>query len=404
MSLNVIIFLIIIGGMLFGKISTKAKLPNVLGMLFWGILISISTNNLLPYFTNIDIKYSTTFTDISPFIKSTALIIILLRAGLGIKKQTLKKVGLPALLMAFIPCLFEAGSLTIALHLLFKFDWIISAMTAFILSAVSPAVVVPSMLEFKEKNLGEKNDVPTLILAGASIDDVVAITFFTMFLNLATKTGTNTNIYLQMLMIPSAILGGIIAGLIIGLILIYFFKKFHFKIQSSEKILITLALCLIFFQIGETIHIATLLGVMTIGFIFLEKDQEIANLIASKLGKLWIGAEIFLFVIIGMQLNIDVAIGAGLKGLAVILIGLTARSFGVIIALIPSKLSRKEKLFCIFAYIPKATVQAAMGSIPLAAGVKEGETILAIAVLAIIVTAPLGLLLIRNTGSRLLKE
>ncbi len=389
-TFGMITTIILLGGWIFSKLFSKMQLPSVLGMVVFGILLSIFIKQ---YTTDV-------LWQISPFAKSMALIVILLRAGLGIKKETLAKTGKTSILMSFLPCIIEGSALTIAFHLIFGFGWAVSGLTAFLLAAVSPAVIVPSMLTFIESGLGRKREVPTIILAGASIDDVFAITLFSAFLGIA--AGNSINLGKSLLMIPFSILSGILAGLILGLFLVNFFK-FKFKIRDTEKILIILSLSLVIVEIGKLTHVAALLGVMTTGFILLEKKEDTAHKVAKKLSKIWVFAEIVLFVLIGFSVDPHVAIKAGTKGITVILIGLLFRSIGVVLATLKSGLNRNEKIFCIIAYLPKATVQAALGSVALGNGIAEGEQILAIAVLSIILTAPLGLILINTFGKKLLK-
>lgn len=390
LTLNLLIVIILIGGWFCGKLFTRIGLPSVLGMTLWGVGISFLYKSSFPL----------VIWEISPFLKSLALIVILLRAGLGINRVTLKKVGLPAILLSFIPCLFEGFTLLFLFHLLVGFDYAVAGVCAFLIAAVSPAVVVPSMLDLKERGFGNKNDIPTMILAGASLDDVFAITIFTIFMGMA--GGKVINITKSLLQIPLSIFGGILAGVILGFILVYYFNRNQERIRATEKTLLLLGSAILLVQVGDWMHVAALLGVMTTGFILLEKSEKAANELAYNLNKAWVVAEILLFVLIGMSVDVSVAIDGGLEGLLIISLGLVARSAGVLIAVSFTPLSWKEKLFCVISYLPKATVQAAMGSVPLAAGITGGEQILAFAVLSIIFTAPLGLLLIRHFGSRLL--
>lgn len=358
-------------------------------MTIWGIIIALIAGGRLPPVLN----------ELSPFLKSLALIIILLRAGLGISRRTLNKVGLPALLMSFVPCLLEGSTLMVLFHYISGFSWEIAGLTGFLLAAVSPAVVVPSMLNLKEEGYGRKNDVPTIILAGASLDDVMAITLFSIFLKLS--QGRSPEILHSLLSVPLSLLGGIIPGILIGFFLVRIFN--HSKqSEETEKALLLLGFSLLLLQVGEIIHTAALLGIMCMGFILLEKSDTVAKDLASKMNKAWVFAEIILFVLIGLSVDVRVAWKAGLSGILIISLGLVMRSLGVWIATMPSNLSKKERVFCMLAYIPKATVQAAMGSVPLAAGVLHGDLILAYAVLSILYTAPLGLFAIRFWGRKLL--
>jgi solute carrier family 9B (sodium/hydrogen exchanger), member 1/2 len=389
MSFNIFLVLIIIGGWVAGKVFNKLHLPAILGMLFWGIILGNFFKNNVPML----------LWEIEPTLKSLALIVILLRAGLGIKKQTLTRIGKPAFFMAFLPCVVEGAALTFVFYFLFKFEILVSAMTAFMISAVSPAVVVPSMLELKENN-SHKNEVPTLILAGASADDVFAITLFSIFLNLIVSG--DINIIKTIVSLPLSIIGGIILGYITGIVLSKYFKKNFTKIRATEKTIIILTLSVILVEIGTWIHLATFLTIMVCGFVILSKAEYLAKELSLKLSKIWILAEIFLFVLIGISVDIRVLSGAGFMGLFAILIGLLFRSIGVLISTHFSNLNFKERLFCVIAYIPKATVQAALGSIPLAYGIAEGDIILALAVLSIAFTAPLGIIGIKLGGKHLL--
>ena len=373
----------------------KIKIPGLLGMIAVGIFLGpygIPGCNLIsPLINNMSFE-----------LRTAALIIILIRAGLGLNRQTLNKVGVPALKMSFIPCLLEGGAVTLIAHYLLKLDWASSGMLGFIIAAVSPAVVVPQMLDIKAKGYGKKREVPTLILASASIDDVFAITLFGVFL--AAGTGKAVNIATQFIKVPLGIVVGIVLGLLAGYLLVKFFARV--RMRDTKKMLIFLVVAILLHELEyfkSYLPIATLLGVMAMGFVLLEMDSRRAHNLAAKFNKLWIFAEILLFVLIGAQVNINVAFDAGLWGLVIITLGLCARSAGVWLALLGSKLNKDERLFCVFSYMPKATVQAAIGAIPLSMGVPGGELILAIAVLSIIITAPLGAGLIRGTHARLLE-
>ncbi|MBW8035719.1 MAG: peptidase [Planctomycetes bacterium] len=390
MNLNIIFVIILLGGWCFGKLAEKLKLPAVLGMVILGICCSVVFKTNTPQ----------TLWDTAGFLRSLALIVILLRAGLGISKAALKKASLTAILMGFCPCIIEAGALTFAFHYVFQFDYITSAITAFLLAAVSLAVVVPTMLELKDEGYGRKKNVPTVVLAGTSLDNVLAITCFSIFLSLAV-TG-RINVAKAALGIPLSITVGILSGIIAGLVLTHYFKKHHENFRATEKTLVLLACAALLVDIGEKYHFAALLSIMTIGFILLEKAEPIAHELSRKFAKIWIFAEIILFVLIGYSVDIGTVCSVGLKGLAVISIGLIFRSFGVLIATAFSGFTLKQRLFCVIAYLPKATVQAALGGLALSKGLPNGEAILAIAVLSIIFTAPLGLIGIRLFGKKLL--
>lgn len=306
--------------------------------------------------------------------------------------------------MSCIPGLVEGFFITFASMRLLNFTFAQGGILGFIIAAVSPAVVVPSMLTLMENNIGTKKGIPTLILASASMDDVFAITMFSAFLGL--YSGSHIHIGIQLLSIPISILLGIIAGAIIGLIVIKVFKKYH--IRDTKKVLLILGFSILINQLESVLktklQIASLLGVMTIGFVIIEKLPNVGERLSNKFNKIWILAEILLFVLVGAQVDVNIALKAGEVGIMIIVIGLIGRSIGVIISLIGTEYNWKERLFCIIAYIPKATVQAAMGAVPLSLGVESGDIILAIAVLSILITAPLGAIGIHYSSEKLLVE
>jgi len=381
---------IILLGLSFNKAFEKVKLPGLLGMIILGIIMG-------PYGFNI-ISHETLL--ISADLRKIALIIILLRAGLGLNKETLNKVGVPAIKMSCIPGILEGLTIMFVGSYFLGISLIEAGILGFIIAAVSPAVIVPGMLDLIDRKVGEDKGIPTLILAGASVDDVFAITLFTTFLGL--YGGTNINLFRQLLNIPISIALGVVAGVLVGFILVFFFKKYHTR--DTEKVLIILGAAIVLNSIEEFLEgfipIASLLGVMAIGFILLEKYPEVANRVGSKFNKIWVFAQLLLFVLVGAEVNIYVAIDSGLIGLAIIAIGLIARSIGVLISVAGTNLNLKERFFCIISYVPKATVQAAIGAVPLSVGVASGEVILAIAVLSILVTAPLGAIGIKATSDK----
>ena len=392
MSLNLLILLILVGGYAAGKLFSALGLPGVLGMTVWGIGLSVLFQEAFPPVLD----------ELSGFLRSTALIIILLRAGLGIQKKTLQKVGKTALLMAFVPCVLEGLTLMGLFYYFTPFDWLTSGLAGFLLAAVSPAVVVPSMLELKESGHGHKKDVPTLVLAGASLDDVFSITVFLVFLNV--QRGESVSPARAVLSIPVSAILGIIPGIAAGLLLARYFNTHHENVRATEKTLLLLGSSFFLLQIGDWLHTAALLGVITVGFVLLEKAETAAHELAYNLNKMWVFAEIILFVLIGMAVDVRVAFEAGPRGAGFILVGLLARSAGVYLATAYSPLSFRERLFCMIAYTPKATVQAAMGAVALSLGLPFGREILAYAVLAILITAPLGLIGIRTSGKYLLEQ
>lgn len=386
------IAIILIFGLGANAIFKKIGLPGLLGMLLLGIILG-------PYALN---WLDGDLLRISGDLRKIALIIILLRAGLGISKSQLAKVGNTAVKMSSIPGIFEGLTIAAVSMWLFNFTFIEGGILGFTLAAVSPAVIVPLMLKYQDMGLGTNKGIPTLILASASIDDVFAITIFTTFLGL--YGGSKINVGLELLNIPISIFLGIILGIIFGLLLVKLFKNFH--IRDTRKVMIILGIAILITVIENALknklEIAGLLGVMAIGFIILEKRPVVANRLSLKFDKLWVFAELILFVLVGSQVNIQVALEAGLKGLLIIFIGLVARSLGVLISTLGTNLNIKERIFCIIAYLPKATVQAAIGAIPLGLGLPSGEIILAIAVLSILVTAPLGSIAINTSAEKLL--
>lgn len=387
------------------KLFEKLRLPGLLGMILTGIILGEYSKNYIVNILKLDFLEPFFISDkilsISSDLRLCALIVILIRAGLGIDRESLKKIGNVALKMACIPCLFEGFTIMIVTHLLLDFPLPICGTLGFIIAAVSPAVVVPEMLSLKEKNLGKEREIPTLILAGASIDDIFAITLFSSFLSLS--LGKNVNIYKEFLKIPLSIIIGIILGGVIGIVLVKFFKKYH--IRDTRKAIIFLMVGIIFHQL-ETLNIfpiASLLGIMTMGFIILEKYPILAKRLSTKFNKIWVFSEIILFVLIGAAVNIEVIFSSSSVGVIIVLIGLIGRMLGVGVSLFSSNLNKKERLFCGLSYIPKATVQAAISGIPLAMGVPHGEILLAIGVLSIIISVPIGVIGIRMGQTRLLK-
>ncbi|MCK9150816.1 cation:proton antiporter [Methanobacterium alcaliphilum] len=387
------IAIIILFGLLFNKLFTRIKLPGLLGMLILGIILG-------PYCLNLIDK---AILGISGDLRVIALIIILLRAGFGIHMESLKKVGTSAIKMSFIPDVMEGLTVMVAAHYLLGLPIIEAGMLGFIIAAVSPAVIVPQMLSFIQRRMGAAKGIPLIILTGASVDDVVSITIFSIFLGL--YGGQQINYFKEILGIPVSIALGIAMGLVLAFVLIYLFKRF--EIRASEKTLIVLASAILLKNIGDYLNsyipVAALVGVMVIGFIILEKMPKVGNQLSEKFSKIWIFAEILLFVLVGAQVNIYLAASFVVVGLTIICIGLMARSVGVYVSLMGTNLNNQEKLFCIMAYIPKATVQAAIGAIPLSVGVASGQLILAIAVIAILFTAPLGSFAVSLYGEKALK-
>ncbi|MBW1743183.1 MAG: cation:proton antiporter [Deltaproteobacteria bacterium] len=370
----------------------RMKLPGLVGMLIVGVIVG-------PYVLEL---ISPEMMGVSADFRKIALIVILLRAGLELRRDTLNRVGRATLVMSVVPAVFEIlGVMWIAPKLL-GITYLEAAILGAILGAVSPAVVVPLMIDFMDRGRGSKKGIPTLVLGASSLDDVFVIILFTVFLGM--YGGGEVNILAKVAEIPLSIILGIIAGLIPGYLLLRLFQKYDWRPPKRTIMVMGIAIFLTWLEdvSRQWIPFASLLSVMAIGFIILEKSEAIAHIISQKLKKLWIFAELLLFVLVGAQVNIHVAWKAGLAGTVVILVGLLFRSIGTYISLFGTPLDWKEKLFCVVAYIPKATVQAAIGAVPLAAGVVSGEIILAVAVLSILLTAPLGAIGIAVLGERIL--
>ncbi|WP_434301879.1 cation:proton antiporter domain-containing protein [Clostridium botulinum] len=386
--------IIILLGLIANKLFEKLKLPGLLGMLILGILIGPHGLDWL----------SKDILNASSDLRKIALIVILLRAGLGLNKEELKLVGKTALKLSCIPGIIEGLFIAIASVKLLGFSFVQGSLLGFIIAAVSPAVVVPQMLNLIDKGLGKAKGIPTLILAGASIDDVFAITIFSTFLGL--YAGKNINIAIQILKIPVSIILGTLIGVLSAIIIIKIFKKY--PIDNTKKILIILSISIILTLIEALLkgklEIASLLGVMALGFVISDKIPSIGDKVSKGLNEIWVFAQILLFVLVGAEVNMVIAFKSGFLGIIIIALGLIGRSIGVLISLKGSNLNKKERLFCVIAYIPKATVQAAMGPVPLANGVAAGDIILAIAVLSILTTAPLGAIAINLSGPKLLES
>lgn len=368
------------------------KLPGLVGMLLVGVLAG-------PYILNL---ISPEMMTVSGDFRKIALIVILLRAGFELRRDTLNRVGKAAITMSAVPAVFEIAGIMLVAPWLLGITYLEAAILGAILGAVSPAVVVPLMIDFMDRGRGTKKGIPTLILGASSVDDVFVIVLFTVFLGM--HGGGEVNLWARLAEIPLSIALGIAAGLIPGYLLYRLFTRYDWRPPKRTIVVLGTAIFLVWVEqvLEHLVPVASLLGVMAIGFIILEKSEAIAHLISQKLKKLWVFAELLLFVLVGAQVNIQVAWKAGLAGIAVVLTGLIFRSIGTYISLIGTDLNVKEKLFCVVAYIPKATVQAAIGAVPLAAGVASGDVILAVAVLSILVTAPVGAIGILVLGERIL--
>ncbi|MGN0329579.1 MAG: cation:proton antiporter [Lachnospira sp.] len=386
------IALILIVGMSLGWLFKKMKLPSLIGMLLTGIVLG-------PYVLNL---IDSSILGISSDLRKIALIIILTRAGLSLDISGLKKIGRPAVMMCFIPASFELlGILLLAPNLL-GISILEAAIIGSVLAAVSPAVVVPRMVKLMEEGYGTKKGIPQLILAGASVDDVYVIVLFTTFISMA--QGTETSV-ISFINIPVSIILGIGIGIVVGFLLSKFFKKVH--IRDTSKVLIILSMSFILISIENVLEtpitFSALIAIMCIGVAIQRFRNPVAKRLGLKYNKLWVGAEIFLFVLVGATVNINYLGNVGIKALVVIAGALIFRMIGVFLCLIKTDFNAKERIFTMMAYTPKATVQAAIGGIPLSLGLSCGDITLTIAVLAIVLTAPLGAFAIDITYRKLLK-
>lgn len=383
--------LIFLVGMAMGSIFGKLKLPRLLGMLITGIILGPYVLNLL----------DPTILSISPDLRQIALVIILTRAGLALDIEDLKKVGRPAVLMCFIPAVFEIVAFCILAPKFLGLTLLESAILGTVIAAVSPAVIVPKMLSLMEDGYGTKKSIPQLIMAGASVDDIFVIVLFTSFTGIATGGSFSPMTLVQ---IPISIILGFVLGIVLGLILVYLFKKIHMR--DSMKVIIILSVSFIAINIEhalkEIVPVSGLLAIMSIGGTILKSYGKLAKRLSMKYTKLWVGAEIFLFVLVGATVNIQYARSSAVIAILLILCCLIFRMVGVFISLINTNLTLKERIFCAIAYSPKATVQAAIGAIPLSLGLACGEIVLTVAVLAILISAPLGALGIDMTYGKLL--
>ena len=387
------IALIMLIGMSAGWVCRKVKLPGLIGMLFTGIILG-------PYILNM---LDSSILLVSADIRKIALVIILTRAGLTLNLEDLKKVGRPAFLMCFVPATFEMIGMIILAPRLLDVSLIEAAVIGAVVAAVSPAVVVPEMIKLMEEGYGTKQGIPQLILAGASVDDVYVIVMFTAFTSLA--QGSNVSV-MSFVNIPVSIIFGIIIGIIIGKALAVVWKKVHIRDTVKAAIFLSVALLLVGVEasLNTPITFASLISVMFIG-IALKKDRpEVAFRLSQKYNKMWVWAEVMLFVLVGATVDIGYVAYAGVSAIVIIIGALIFRMAGVALCMAGTKLKLKERVFCMLAYTPKATVQAAIGGVPLSMGLACGNTVLIVAVLEIIITAPLGAFAIDMTYRKLLKK
>ncbi len=377
--------LIILIGFVSGYFLEKIKVPKIIGMLLSGIVLG-------PYVLDC---FDPQILSISADLRKIALIIILLKAGFSLDLNDLKKVGRPAVMMSFIPATFEILAYIIFAPALLNISRIDAAVMGAVLSAVSPAVVVPRMVNYIETKWGTEKSIPQMIMAGASCDDIIVIVLFTTFLSIAQDGSVNLRGFLN---IPISIVLGILLGSVVGYLLYIIFEKCYSKnqhLRNSVKVIIILGISLLMVaiedQLKNIIAVSGLLAVVSMACVLKIKSVPfVSKRLSEKFGKIWILAEIILFVLVGAAVDIRYTLEAGVSAILLIFIAIVIRSIGVLICTIKTNLLWKEKLFCVLAYLPKATVQAAIGSVPLAAGLPSGNLILSVAVMSILLTAPIG--------------
>ena len=371
----------------------KLNLPALIGMLLTGIALGPYVLNLL----------EPSLLSVSVDLRQLALVIILTRAGLALDIKDLMKVGRPALLMCFVPACFEIAGMMLIAPPLLGISLLDAAIMGTVVAAVSPAIIVPKMLHLMDQKYGTSKSIPQLIMAGGSVDDVFVIVMFTAFTGLALGGNISAVSFLQ---IPVSILSGLVLGVLLGWLLTRYFKRYHMR--DSVKVLIILSVSFLLVALERVLKgilpVSGLLAVMALGATLLKNYEVLALRLSAKFSKLWVGAEILLFVLVGATVDIKYAVGAGLSAVVVILFSLLFRMAGVFVCMIKTQLTLKERVFCMIAYLPKATVQAAIGSLPLAMGLPCGKIVLTVAVLAILITAPLGAFGIDMTYKRLLEK
>ncbi len=389
--------LIIIFGLIFGFFCKKLKIPALIGMLFTGIILGPNVLNLIDSKT----------LNISAELRQIALIVILIKAGLSLDISDLKRIGKSAILLSFLPASFEILAYFIFARIFFKIRSVDALLMGSVLAAVSPAVVVPRMVKLIEEKRGVEKSIPQMILAGASCDDIFVLVLFSSFLSMA--KGEDVSL-ISLVNVPISIILGIILGAIIGYILYIVFEFFYKKgdmIRNSTKLIIILAISFLLVAmeniLKDKIAFSSLLAVIAMSCVFkIKENDEVSLRLSEKFGKLWIFAEVLLFVLVGAEVNILYIRKLGFISIIMIFLALIIRSLGTLLSISTSNLNKKEKLFTVFSYMPKATVQAAIGAVPLANGLSSGEIILSMAVLGILITAPIGAIFIDNFNQKLL--
>lgn len=386
------IALILLSGLLLGSIFSKMKLPSLLGMILVGMILGPHALNLI----------DGSILNISADLRQIALVIILTRAGLSLDLSDLKKVGRPAVLMCFLPACVEIVGTILLAPVLLHVTRLEAAIIGGVIAAVSPAVIVPRMIRLIEEGYGTDKSIPQLILAGASVDDVFVIVLFTAFTSLASTGELSAGSFLQ---IPVSIVLGIAVGALAGWVLVAFFKHFHMR--DSVKLLIILSVSFLLIELQNRLEgivpISGLLAIMSLGIVIKQTYGVLAVRLSGKYNKLWVAAEVFLFVLVGATVDLKYAMAAGVGAVLLVLGALVFRMAGVALCLLKTDLDKKERCFCMLAYIPKATVQAAIGAIPLSMGLPCGQIVLTVAVLSILITAPLGAICIDHLYKRWLR-
>lgn len=391
--------LIFLVGLAMAAICRQIKLPRIIGMLLTGIVLG-------PYVLNV---LDPPILSISADLRKMALIIILLKAGLSLDLKDLKKAGHPAILLSFVPASCEILGYVLFAPVILGVNRVEAAVMGAVLAAVSPAVVVPRMVSLMEKKYGTKKAVPQMIMAGASCDDIFVIVLFTTFLSMVQGDGVNM---INFLNIPVSLLLGILLGMVTGYGLSLFFETSYAHkhcVRNSMKVIIILGFAFLLIAVEGwlegKVSISGYLAVVSMACMLkLKSTSFVSKRLSEKFGKLWLAAEVILFVLVGAAVDIRYMLKAGIAAVLMIFTALVFRTIGVLLCMIKTDLTWKERLFCVIAYLPNATVQAAIGSVPLAAGLPCGEIVLSVAVMAIILTAPLGAIGMDATYQKLLEK
>ena len=379
--------LIILTGIVLSEMALKIGLPRIIGMVFTGIVLGPYALDLL----------DDSLLAISLDLRQIALVVILLRAGLSLNLEDLKKIGRPAFLLAFVPATLELLAVIILAPMLLGFTLLEAAIMGTILAAVSPAIVVPRMLRMMKEKVGTKKRIPQMILAGASVDDIYVLVLFTAFIGIH-DTGDSS--LLAFLTLPLSLVGGVIIGVLTALFFVKLFKHYHMR--DTGKIMILLSVSFLFIAFEDTLHISGLLAIFAMGITILASYNVLARRLTQKYERIWVFTELLLFVLVGAAVDITLVSSVGASALLLVFGALIFRSLGTFVSTYKTKLALRERVFVVFAYLPKATVQASIASIPLSMGIDGGDTMLAVAVLSILITAPLGALLTDRTQKKLI--